>query len=109
MTKEWQLPPAYESDRYKSFLIAESVIEDFAQDRFTPPDVLVMSVTEYFCTQDDAKNALKRFATQLGGFNEDFDASDDPRIQAALAIGIVTAWASSETENRYAAFWALVR
>ncbi|MCB5323913.1 hypothetical protein LH412_18105 [Yersinia intermedia] len=109
MTKEWQLPPAYESDLYKSFLIAESVIKDFAQDRFTPPDVLVMSVTEYFCTQDDAKNALKRFTTQLGGFNEDFDASDDPRIQAALAIGIVTAWASSETENRYAAFRALVR
>ncbi|MEI7234635.1 hypothetical protein ACI51Z_07600 [Pectobacterium carotovorum] len=109
MTKEWQLPPAYESERYKSYLIAKSVIEDFAQDRFTPPDILVMSVTEYFCTQDDANNALKRFTTQLGGFNEDSDASDDPRIQAALVIGIVTAWASSETENRYTAFRALVR
>lgn len=109
MTKEWQLPPAFESDRYKSFLIAESVIEDFAQDRFTPPVVLVKSVTEYFCTKDDAKIALKRFTTQLGGFNEDFDASDDPRIQAALAIGIVTVWASSETENRYAAFRDLVQ
>lgn len=109
MTKEWQLPPAYESDLYKSFLIAESVIEDFAQDRFTPPDVLVMSVTKYLCTQDDAKNALKKFTTQLDGFNEDFDASDDPRIQAALVIGIVTAWASSATENRYTAFRPLVR
>lgn len=109
MNKEWQLPPAYESDMHKSSTIAESVIGDFAEGRFAPPDVLVMSVTEYFCAQDDAKNALKRFTTQLGGFNEEFDASDDPRIQATLAIGIVTAWASSETENRYTAFRALVR
>lgn len=109
MNKEWQLPPAYESDMYKSYTIAESVIGDFAEGRFAPPDVLFTSVTEYFCAQDDAKNALKRFTTQLGGSNEDFDASDDPRIQAALAIGIVTAWASSETENRYTAFRALVR
>ncbi|WP_205408482.1 hypothetical protein [Xanthomonas arboricola] len=67
------------------------------------------SVTEYFCAQGDAKNALEKFTTQLGGSNEDFDASDDPRIQAALAIGIVAAWASSETESRYTAFRALVR
>ncbi|WP_426780417.1 hypothetical protein [Pseudomonas aeruginosa] len=109
MNKEWQLPPAYESDMHKSSTIAESVIGDFAEGRFAPPDVLIMSVTEYFCAQDDAKNALKRFTTQLGGFNEEFDASDDPRIQATLAIGIVKAWASSETENRYTAFRALVR
>ncbi|HHQ3848401.1 TPA: hypothetical protein ACSPXK_000042 [Pseudomonas aeruginosa] len=109
MNKEWQLPPAYESDMHKSYTIAESVIGDFAEGRFAPPDVLFTSVTEYFCAQDDAKNALKRFTTQLGGSNEDFDASDDPRIQAALAIGIVMAWASSETENRYTAFRALVR
>lgn len=109
MNKEWQLPPAYESDMHKSYTIAESVIGDFAEGRFAPPDVLFTSVTEYFCAQDDAKNALKRFTTQLGGSNEDFDASDDPRIQAALGIGIVMAWASSETENRYTAFRALVR
>ncbi|WP_312931747.1 hypothetical protein [Stutzerimonas nitrititolerans] len=109
MNKEWQLPPAYESDMHKSYTIAESVIGDFAEGRFAPPDVLLTSVKEYFCAQDDAKNALKRFTTQLGGSSEDFDASDDPRIQAALAIGIVTIWASSETENRYNAFRTLVR
>lgn len=109
MKKEWKLPPAYESDMHHSSTIAESVIGDFAEGRFAPPDVLVMSVTEYFCAQGDAKNALKRFTTQLGGFNEEFDASDDPRVQATLAIGIVTAWASSEIENRYTAFRALVR
>ncbi|HFN0053696.1 TPA: hypothetical protein ACHB42_001358 [Yersinia enterocolitica] len=109
MKKEWQLPPAYESDRYKSYLIAESVIEDFAQGRVELPDVLVMSITEYFCIQDDAKDALKRFSNHLSCFNENFDVSDDPRVQAFLAIGIVTVWASSETENRYTAFRALVR
>lgn len=109
MNKEWQLPPSHVSDTLKSYTIAESVIGDFAEGRFTPPDVLFTSVTEYFCAQDDAKNALKRFTTQLGGSNEDFDASDNPRIQAALTIGIVMAWASSETENRYTAFRALVR
>lgn len=109
MNKEWQLPPAYESDMHKSYIIAESVIRDFAEGRFTPLDVLVTSITEYFCIQDDAKNAIKRFTTHLGGSNEDFDASGDPRVQAALAIGIVTAWASSETENRHTAFRALLR
>lgn len=109
MNKEWQLPPAYESDMHRSYIIAKSVIEDFAEGRFAPPDVLFTSVTEYFCTRDDANNALKRFAVQLGGSDEDFDASDDPRIQATLAIGIVTAWASLETERRHTAFWALVR
>jgi len=109
MNKEWQLPPSYVPDMRKSYTIAESVIRDFAEGRFAPPDLLFTSVIEYFCAQDDAKNALKRFSTQLGGSNEDFDASDDPRIQAALAIGIVMAWASSETENRYTAFRALVR
>lgn len=109
MKKEWQLPPAYKSERYESYLIAESVIEDFAQGRVELPDVLVMSITEYFCIQDDAKDALKRFSNHLSGFNENFDASDDPRIQAFLAIGIVTIWASSETENRYTTFRALVR
>lgn len=109
MNKEWQLPSAYESDMHKSSTIAESIIGDFAEGRFAPPDILVTSLTEYFCTQDDAKNALRRLTTQLGGSNEDFDASDNPRIQAALAIGIVTVWASSETEIRYTAFRALVR
>lgn len=109
MNKEWQLPPAYESDMHKSSTIVESVIGDFAEGRFAPAEALVTSVTEYFCIQEDAKNALRRFTTQLGGSNEDFDASDDPRIQAALTIGIVAAWASSETENRYTAFRALVR
>lgn len=109
MKKEWQLPLAYESEHYKSYLIAESVIEDFAQGRVELPDVLVMSITEYFCIQDDAKDALKRFLDHLSCFNEDFDASDDPRVQALLAIGVVTVWASSEIENRYTAFRALVR
>ncbi|MEI7181987.1 hypothetical protein WCT96_01520 [Pectobacterium carotovorum] len=109
MKKEWQLPTAYNSERYESYLIAESVIEDFAQGRVELPDVLVKSITEYFCIQDDAKDALKRFSNYLIGFNENFDASDDPRIQACLAIGIVTVWASSETENRYSTFRALVR
>lgn len=109
MNKKWQLPPTYESEMHKSYEIAKSLIADFAEGSFVPPDLLVTSVTEYFCVQDDANNALKRFTTHLGGSSEDFDASDDPKIQAALAIGIVTAWASSETENRYAAFRALVR
>ncbi|WP_342065493.1 hypothetical protein [Achromobacter kerstersii] len=109
MNIEWQLPPAYESDMHKSSTIAESVIGDFAEGRFAPPDVLVASVIEYLCAQDNAKSAFKRFTNQLGGSNEDFDASDDPRIQAALTIGIVTAWASSETENRHTAFNALVQ
>ncbi|KFF84614.1 hypothetical protein [Pseudomonas syringae] len=109
MSKEWQLPSAYESDMYKSYLIAESVIEDFAQGRFATPNTLVKSVTEYFCAPDDANDALRRFTNQLGGSNEDFDASENPRIQAALAIGIVTAWASSETENRYTVFRALTQ
>lgn len=109
MNKEWQLPPAYESEMQKSYTIAESLIGDFAEGSFASPDILITSVTEYFCIQDDAENALKRFTTHLGGSHEDFDASDDPRIQATLVIGIVTAWASSETENRYTAFRALVR
>jgi hypothetical protein len=109
MNKEWHLPPAYESERYKSYIIAESVIEEFAEGSFSSPNPLITSVIDYFLVQDDAKNAIKRFTTILGGSNEDFDASDDPKIQAALAIGIVTAWASSETENRYNAFKALVR
>ncbi|EKO3537268.1 hypothetical protein K1L80_003891 [Vibrio fluvialis] len=109
MNKEWQLPPAYESEMQKSYTIAESLIGDFAEGSFASPDLLITSVTEYFCIQDDAENALKRFTTHLDGSHEDFDASDDPRIQATLVIGIVTAWASSETENRYAAFRALAR
>lgn len=109
MNKEWQLPPAYESDMHKLSAIAELVIEDFAEGRFAPPDILVTSLTKYFCAQDDAKNALRRFTTQLSDSNEDFDASNDPRIQAALVIGIVTTWASSETEFRYTAFRALAR
>lgn len=109
MNKEWQLPPAYESEMQKSYTIAESLIRDFAEGSFASPDLLITSVTEYFCIKDDAKNALKRFTTHLDGSHEDFDASDDPRIQATLVIGIVTAWASSETENRYTAFRALVR
>ncbi|MFU0866153.1 hypothetical protein [Kluyvera ascorbata] len=109
MNKEWHLPPAYESERYKSYIIAESVIEEFAEGSFSSPNPLITSVIDYFFVQDDAKNAIKRFTTILGGSNEDFDASDDPKIQAALAIGIVTVWASSETENRYNAFKALVR
>lgn len=109
MSKEWQLPSAYEHDLQKSYALAESVIGDFAEGRFAPPDVLVASVIEHLCTQDDAKNAFKRLANQLGGSNEDFDASKDPRIQATLAIVIVTAWASSETENRHTAFNALVQ
>lgn len=109
MNKEWHLPPAYESERYKSYIIAESVIEEFAEGSFSSPNPLITSVIDYLLVQDDAKNAIKRFTTILGGSNEDFDASDDPKIQAALAIGIVTAWASSETENRYNAFKALVR
>jgi len=109
MNKEWQLPPAHESELYKSSLIAQSVIEDFAQDRFAPPNALVTSVIEYFCNSDDAKTAFERLTTLTGGSNEDYDSSDNPRIQAALVIGIVTAWAESETENRYAAFRALVQ
>lgn len=109
MNKEWQLPPAHESELYKSSLIAQSVIEDFAQDRFAPTNALVTSVTEYFCNAGDANTAVERLTTLIGGSSEDFDPSDNPRIQAALVIGIVTAWAESETENRYAAFRALVR
>jgi hypothetical protein len=109
MNKEWQLPPAYESEMQQSYTIAESLIGDFAEGNFASSDILISSVTEYFCIQDDAENALKRFASHLGGSHDDFDASDDPRIQATLVIGIVTAWASSETENRYTAFRALVR
>ncbi|MCT8876778.1 hypothetical protein [Shewanella xiamenensis] len=109
MNKEWQLPPAYESEMRKSYTIAESLIRDFAEGSFASPDLLITSVTEYFCIKDDAENALKRFTTHLDGSHEDFDASDDPRIQATLVIGIVTAWASSETEDRYTAFRALVR
>lgn len=109
MNKEWQLPPAYESEMQKSYTIAESLIGDFAEGRFACPDVLITSVTEYFRNQDDAENALKSFTTHLCGSQEDFDASDDPRIQAALVIGIVTVWAFSETENRYTAFRALLR
>ncbi|WP_458127568.1 hypothetical protein [Pseudomonas sp. Z2-11] len=109
MNNEWQLPPAYESDTHRSYTIAKSLIEDFAEGHFAPSSVFVTSVIEYFCDPDNAKNALKRFTTELGGSNEDFDASDDPRILAALTIGIVTAWASSETENRYTALRALVR
>lgn len=109
MNKEWQLPPAYESDMYKSFMIAESLIGDFAKGCYAPPDALVTSITEYFCSPDDAKDALERFTRKMGGANEDFDTSKNPRIQAALAIGIVTTWASSETESRYIAFRALTR
>lgn len=104
MNKEWQLPPAYESDMHKSFAIAESVIGDFAESRFAPPDSLVTSLAEHFRVQDDVKNALKRFTTMLSDSCEDFDESENPRIQASLAIGIVTVWASSETESRYIAF-----
>ncbi|MHA4405400.1 hypothetical protein ACXP0O_08420 [Klebsiella pneumoniae] len=109
MNKEWQLPPTYESEKQKSYTIAESLIEDFAEGSFASPDALITSVTEYFCAQDDAEDALKRFTAHLSGSHEDFDASDHPKIQAALVIGIVTVWASSETENRYTAFKALVR
>ncbi|MBD9660966.1 hypothetical protein [Pantoea sp. PNT03] len=109
MTKEWQLQPTDESERQKQYAIVESLIEDFAEGSYAPPDVLITAVTQYFCIQDDAKNALKRFTTQLCGVHVDFDASDHPKIQTALVIGIVTAWASSETKNRYAAFRALVR
>lgn len=109
MNKEWQLPPTYKSEMQKSNTIAESLIEDFAEGSFSSPDGLITSVSEYFCAQDDAEAALKRFTTHLSGSQEDFDASDHPKIQAALVIGIVTAWAASETENRYTAFRALVR
>ena len=109
MNKEWRLPPRYKSEMHKSYAVAKSVIGDFAEGRSAPNDMLVTSITKYFCTQDDPRSALNRFATQLVGSDEDFDASDDPRTQAALAIGIVTTWASSETEIRYSAFKALVR
>ncbi|MFF7109343.1 hypothetical protein [Pseudomonas sichuanensis] len=109
MNKEWQLPPTYESEMQKSYTIAESLIEDFEGGSYASSDVLITSVTEYFCVQDDPKNALQRFMTYLGGSNEDFDSSDDPKTQAALTIGIVTAWASSKSENSYTAFRALVR
>lgn len=109
MNKEWQLPPAYDSEMQKSYTIVESLIEDFAEGSFASPDILITSVSEYFCIQDDAENALKRFTTHFGGSLQDSGATDDPRIQATLVIGIVTAWASAETENRYTAFWALVR
>ncbi|HEM8158861.1 hypothetical protein [Enterobacter mori] len=109
MKKEWQLQPTDESEMHKEYTIVESLIGDFADGSFAPPDILITSVTEYFCVQDDAKNALKRFTTHLGGVHVDFDPSDHPKIQATLVIGIVTAWASSETKNRYAAFRALVR
>lgn len=110
MNKEWQLPPVYETDIYRSYLIAKSVIEDFAQNRYVTPSDLFNSVTEYLSSDlNDAKDALRVFITQLSGSNEDFDSSENPKIQAALTIGIVTTWASSETVNRYTAFRALTR
>lgn len=109
MNREWQLPLDFESDMHKFSSIVESVIRDFAEGRFTPPEALITSVEEYFRIEDDADNALRRFTTQLRGSNADFDASENPRIQAALTIGIVAAWASSETKNRHTALRALIR
>lgn len=109
MSAEWLLPPANESGRYKSYTIAKSLIEDFAEGRFSPPAALVTSVKDYLCEQGEAKDALRRFTTQLSGSKEDFDFSDDPRIQATLVIAIVTAWASSQAESRHPNFWALIR
>ncbi|WP_405124400.1 hypothetical protein [Pseudomonas alloputida] len=109
MSIEWQLPPVHESGRHKSYTVAESLIEEFAEGRFAPAAALVTSIKDYFFEQDEAKDALRRFTSQLSGFSEDFDASDDPRIQASLTIAIVTAWASSETANQHPAFRALTR
>lgn len=109
MSTEWHLPPAHESGMYKSYKIAKSLIEDFAEGRFAPPAALVTSVKDYLCGQGEAKDALRRFTIQLSGSNEDFDPSDDPKIQATLVIAIVMAWASSQTESQHPNFRELIR
>ncbi|MGX5794863.1 hypothetical protein ACWHY4_13915 [Pseudomonas sp. E2-15] len=109
MSTEWQLPPAYESRMFKSYTIAMSLIKSFADGDFEPPQKLVSSIRDYLATPDNPKSALSRFTAQLNIAPGERDVSDDPIIQATLIIAIVLAWASSETENRFSAFWKLAR
>jgi len=109
MSKNWQLPRTHESGMNKSFSLALSHIHDFEEGKFKPPAELVASVEDYLCGKNNAKDTLNIFTNQLIGINEELDASDNPVVQATLAIAIVMAWASSKTESKYPAFWALVQ
>lgn len=109
MSKDWRLPPAYESEISKAFRVAESIVKRFEEGAFIPPDALITSVKNYLCDPTDPVEALDKFTALLSPPYAAADASEDPTVQASLAIGIVLAWATSETKEQYTAFRHLIR
>lgn len=109
MSIEWHLPHTYESDKFKSYNVAKSLINKFARREFQPPAELITSIESYFISPGDATIAMETFADQINICADDFVLSNNAITEATLTIAMVIAWASTDTENRQLAFIQLTR